>query len=74
MRFFCVFFGHVAQLVEHRAFNLMVVGSTPAMPKLKTTLNQFTAPHLGGFVLPPRAALYHAAPLGPGVIERPMNH
>ena len=25
--------GYVAQLVEHRAFNLMAVGSTPAIPK-----------------------------------------
>lgn len=30
--------GCIAQLVEHWAFNLMVAGSSPAIPKKKTTL------------------------------------
>jgi hypothetical protein len=28
-----VFKGYIAQLVEHRAFNLMAAGSNPAIPK-----------------------------------------
>ena len=30
--------GCVAQLVEHLAFNLMVVGSNPAIPKIRKLL------------------------------------
>ena len=32
------FFGCIAQLVEHWAFNLMVAGSSPAIPKTYLTL------------------------------------
>ena len=26
--------GHIAQLVEHRTFNLMAIGSSPIMPRI----------------------------------------
>lgn len=33
--------GSVAQLAEHRAFNLMAAGSNPARPSNKKTLHRF---------------------------------
>jgi len=30
------FIGYIAQLVEHRTFNLMAIGSSPIMPKNRT--------------------------------------